>query len=174
MKISAPYFLYNQEFWNIQFPWKKCWVNPNHQNSCTNEKDCYIVFRLKSYSDHIYIYLQCKYSYSHETCLLGTLPVWPEQRWQRWRRCLQRPTVWNSNTIPTSNPICKVETFKEWHDHHIITNFCVPNEPRSRLVCPFLQCTRTFSKKPPKKTPTREARGYIKVLRIVEFPAFIK
>ena len=22
MKISAPYFLYNQEFWNIQFPWK--------------------------------------------------------------------------------------------------------------------------------------------------------
>ena len=22
MKISAPYFFYNQEFWNIQFPWK--------------------------------------------------------------------------------------------------------------------------------------------------------
>ena len=22
MKISAPYFLYNQKFWNIQFPWK--------------------------------------------------------------------------------------------------------------------------------------------------------
>ena len=22
MKISAPYFLYNQEFWIIQFPWK--------------------------------------------------------------------------------------------------------------------------------------------------------
>ena len=22
MKISAPYFLYNQEFWNFKFPWK--------------------------------------------------------------------------------------------------------------------------------------------------------
>ena len=22
MIISAPYFLHNQEFWNIQFPWK--------------------------------------------------------------------------------------------------------------------------------------------------------
>ena len=33
MKISALYFLYNQEFWNIQFPRKKHWVNPNCQNS---------------------------------------------------------------------------------------------------------------------------------------------
>ena len=33
MKISAPYFLINQEFWNIQFPRKKHWVNPNCQNS---------------------------------------------------------------------------------------------------------------------------------------------
>ena len=35
MKISALYFLYNQEFGNIQFPRKKhwVWVNPNCQNS---------------------------------------------------------------------------------------------------------------------------------------------
>ena len=33
MRISTPCFLYNHEFWNIQFPWKK----PNHQNLCANE-----------------------------------------------------------------------------------------------------------------------------------------
>ena len=27
---------------------KKCWVNPNHQNSCTNEKVYVLVFRLLS------------------------------------------------------------------------------------------------------------------------------
>ena len=34
MKSSAPYFLYNQEFWNTySVPMKKHWVNPNCQNS---------------------------------------------------------------------------------------------------------------------------------------------
>ena len=45
MKISAPYFLYNQEFWNIQFPRK------NDGQTLTvriqNQQKGLLVFRLE-------------------------------------------------------------------------------------------------------------------------------
>ena len=38
MKISAPYFLYNQEFLECPIPKQKCWVNPKCQNSEPRKK----------------------------------------------------------------------------------------------------------------------------------------
>ena len=46
MKISAPYFLYNQEFWNIQLPRKNIGQTPPVR--IQNQRKALLVFGLKS------------------------------------------------------------------------------------------------------------------------------
>ena len=44
MKISAPCFLYNQEYWNIQFPWKN--IGKTLIVRVQNQQKGLLVFRL--------------------------------------------------------------------------------------------------------------------------------
>ena len=55
--LSAPYFLYNQEFWNIQFPWKNIWLTLRIQNQLKG----LLVFRLQSK-----LYIPSVESYPHQ------------------------------------------------------------------------------------------------------------